>query len=87
MVVYFPEADMSVPGLPEAKAMDSFIVRIYKRSKENPGGLVGITEIVKTQEKKVFKSFDELLSILSLREPESGKKNAKSGLPANVDKQ
>jgi len=45
--------------------MESFIIRIYRRKENEPRELVGISENVESQEKKYFKSFDELLPILS----------------------
>lgn len=44
--------------------MDYYIVRIYQREKGDPDGLVGTVEEATSQERKVFRSPDELWGIL-----------------------
>jgi len=46
---------------------DNYIVRIYRRNAENPQKLIGLVEIVETQEKKSFKNIDELREILNFK--------------------
>lgn len=46
---------------------ESYIVRVYRREEDNPQGLVGLVELVETQEKKSFRNLDELLEIFNSR--------------------
>ncbi len=44
-------------------SMDSYIVRIYRQDEQNI--MVGIVEVVGTEEQKPFKTQEELLAILN----------------------
>ena len=44
--------------------MKSYIVRIYRREKDNPENLLGTVETSESADKFTFKNRDELLSIL-----------------------
>ena len=44
--------------------MDSYIVRIYRRDRDDPARVVGVVEVVARQELKRFTSLDELNGIL-----------------------
>jgi hypothetical protein len=44
--------------------MESYIVRIYREEKMNPHDLIGIVEEAGVEEKKVFRTLDELWNIL-----------------------
>lgn len=44
--------------------MDSYIVRIYRRSQTEPDELAGLVETVGTSERSSFRSFPELTSVL-----------------------
>lgn len=44
--------------------MDSYVVRIYRRDRDNPHNLVGLVEIVADQEERPFGNFEELQNIL-----------------------
>jgi hypothetical protein len=44
--------------------LSNYIIRIYRRDKNDPRLIVGIVEKVGTKEKKGFTSFDELREIL-----------------------
>jgi len=44
--------------------MDSYIVRIYRRSQDNPDELAGLVEMVGSSERMSFKTFSELTSVL-----------------------
>lgn len=46
---------------------DSYIVRVYRRDTEDLNCLIGLVEIIETQEKKPFNTFDELRVILKTR--------------------
>jgi hypothetical protein len=48
--------------------MDSYVVRIYRRSSSSPQNLVGLVELVEVNQERVFSSFDELRAILSCRQ-------------------
>jgi hypothetical protein len=47
---------------------ESYIIRVYRREEEDAKNLVGLVEIVETQEKKPFNNFDELRDILRSRD-------------------
>ena len=44
--------------------MESYIVRIYRRSRKEPGEVAGLIETVGTDEKRAFKSFSGLVSAI-----------------------
>ncbi len=50
------------------RAMDSYVIRIYRRDADDPRKCAGQAEIIETDEKKTFKNLDELLAILETRE-------------------
>ncbi len=58
--------------------MDSYIVRIYRRDREDTNRVSGVVEWSETREKKSFQGSDELLRILCVPEiklePEAGGK-------------
>ena len=56
--------------------MDNYIVRIYRREKDNPRLLVGLIEEVGVSGKKAFNSLDDLWEILN-RQEGGTKKNQK----------
>ena len=45
--------------------MDSYLIRIYLRDKDNPESIVGIIEEIGTKEKDSFKNLSELVTIIS----------------------
>ncbi len=45
--------------------MDNYIVRIYRREKDNPRLLVGLVEEVGVSGKKAFNTLDDLWEILN----------------------
>ena len=45
--------------------MDNYIVRIYRRKRDNPRVLVGVVEEVGTKGKKAFNDSDDLWKILN----------------------
>jgi len=44
--------------------MESYVIRIYRRDISSPQNLVGLVELVDSDEEKSFMSFDELREIL-----------------------
>jgi len=44
--------------------MDSYLIRIYRREKDNPESIVGIIEEIGTKEKHSFKNLSELGKII-----------------------
>jgi len=44
--------------------MESFIVRVYRRSRANPGEIAGLVETVGADEKRAFQSFAGLITAL-----------------------
>jgi hypothetical protein len=57
--------------------MDSYLIRIYRRDKENPEAIVGIVEEIGTEEKHSFKNLSELNSIIT--KPKRRKHNRATG--------
>jgi hypothetical protein len=53
--------------------MDSYLIRIYRREKDNPEGIVGIVEEISSKKKQPFKSLSELSVIITM--PEGSKAN------------
>lgn len=47
--------------------MDNYIVRIYRREKDNPRLLVGLVEEVGLKGKKAFNTLDDLWEILNAK--------------------
>ena len=47
-------------------SMENYIVRVYRRDIQNTCGVTGLVENVENEEKLVFHSLEELLSILSI---------------------
>ncbi len=45
--------------------MDNYIIRIYRREKDNPRMLVGLIEEVGSKGKKAFTTLDDLWEILN----------------------
>jgi hypothetical protein len=45
--------------------VDNYIIRIYRREKDNPRKLVGVVEEVGVQGKKAFTDLDDLWEILN----------------------
>jgi hypothetical protein len=44
--------------------MESFIVRVYRRSRTKPGEIAGLVETVGTDEKRSFQTFTGLITAL-----------------------
>ena len=44
--------------------MESYLIRIYRREKNNPESIVGIIEEIGTKEKHSFKNLSELSKII-----------------------
>jgi hypothetical protein len=44
--------------------MESFIVRVYRRSQTKPGEIAGLVETVGTEEKRAFQSFAGLITAI-----------------------
>ncbi len=51
--------------------MDSYIVRIYRRDKRNPGKAAGQVEVIEREQIVSFTCVEELLKILDLKEKEA----------------
>jgi hypothetical protein len=48
----------------ELFAMDSYVVRIYRRETHKPQDVAGLVEIVAKEEERPFANFEELRAIL-----------------------
>jgi hypothetical protein len=58
----------------------TYIVRVYRQDADNHDALVGLVEVVETEEKKIFKSSSELLNILTFkRKRKDGKRRRGKG--------
>jgi hypothetical protein len=58
--------------------MDSYLTRIYRRSKDDPDEIVGIIEEIDTGEKHSFKHVSELNAIIT--KPARKKRNRTTGI-------
>ncbi len=58
---------------------ENYIVRVYRRTHGIARGLVGMVEIVETEEKKPFVNFEELKAILESRDSSSIKNQPERG--------
>ncbi len=59
--------------------MDSYVIRIYRRNIEDPRQVVGLVEIISSQEQRSFRTFDELREILNpmMKRQSKGKNTGK----------
>ncbi len=57
--------------------LDSYVIRIYRRNSEDPQQVVGLVEIISSEEKKAFRTFDELREILQPENIKGVKKKEK----------
>jgi hypothetical protein len=57
--------------------METYIVRVYRRNKEDPHNIIGLVEVVGDEEKRAFHNTDELVSIITGQERECNKKDIK----------
>ncbi|MFI5295628.1 MAG: hypothetical protein ACHQ0Y_11460 [Thermodesulfovibrionales bacterium] len=58
--------------------MDNYIVRIYRREKDNPRVLAGLVEEVGTKGKKAFNDLDDLWEILNFIKRDTNGRREKS---------
>lgn len=63
--------------MPHKAFFNSYILRIYRFKKNDPGGLVGVIEEVGVKGKKSFTNYDELWEILNV--PKISKQTFKRG--------
>ena len=54
--------------------MESYLIRIYRREKDNPERIVGIIEEIDTKEKHSFKNMSELGKIICPAMEKTGQK-------------
>ena len=45
----------------------TYIVRVYRHDADNPDAVVGLVEVVETEEKRTFKNSADLLNILTFK--------------------
>jgi hypothetical protein len=57
--------------------MDNYIVRIYRREKDNPRLLVGLVEEVGLKGKKAFNTLDDLWEILNSQDRDARQAGSK----------
>ena len=60
--------------------MKDYVLRIYRREKNDPQIVVGVVEEVGVEGNKAFSNLDELWSILNSSRAEIGKLNKLNGL-------
>ncbi len=58
----------SCPVSQTGGAVDNYIIRIYRREKDNPRLLVGLIEEIGVSGKKAFNNLDDLWEILNRKE-------------------
>ena len=59
--------------------MDSYLVRIYRKTEDNPRMLIGVVEEVGKKEKKAFNTLHELWDILNRRRELKKRKTSGNG--------
>lgn len=57
--------------------MDSYLIRIYRREKDNSEGIVGIIEEIGAEKKQSFGNLSEMTTIIT--KPKRGKRNRATG--------
>ncbi len=67
--------------------MDSYLIRIYRRDKENPEDIVGIIEEIGTEEQHSFKNLSELNSIITKQKRRKRKRVTGKGMETKVEGQ
>ena len=67
--------------------MDSYLIRIYRRDKENPEDIVGIIEEIGTEEQHSFKNLSELNSIITKQKRRKRKRVTGTGMETKVEGQ
>ncbi len=55
---------MSDGGSSGMERIDTYIIRIYRRDKNDPRNIAGLIEMIGTGEKRIFANRDELFGIL-----------------------
>jgi len=60
--------------------MDSYLIGMYRREKDNSENIVGIIEEISTKEKYAFKNLSELGKIICLGIKKTGVKNKRKAL-------
>jgi hypothetical protein len=66
-----------MPG--KSSGIESYVVRIYRRGREEPKELIGVVERAGDAAQHAFKTPDELLQILAAPEPAPGRRTRESG--------
>lgn len=59
--------------------MDSYLIRIYRRDKENPEAIVGIIEEIGADRKEPFKNISELCDIIVQQRGDKDRIKKRSG--------
>jgi len=59
--------------------MDSYLIRIYRRNKENPKAIVGIIEEIGADRKEPFKNISELCDIIVQQRSDKDRIKKRSG--------
>jgi hypothetical protein len=72
--IIIPDSEESRTYPAGGHAMDSYVIRIYRRDADNPRNCAGLAEVIETDEKKTFKNLDELLEILKTQARNSSEK-------------
>jgi hypothetical protein len=65
--------------------LKDYVLRIYRREKNDPRILVGVVEEVGIKERKVFSNLDELWEILNSSKAQTGK-SKKPNKPSKLNK-
>jgi hypothetical protein len=54
-------------------SMESYLIRIYRREKDNPEGIVGIIEEIGTERKYSFKNLSDLSKVITMPKRRRGR--------------
>lgn len=66
----------------EGSSRENYLVRIYRRDKEDPDRIAGMVEFIEAGEKKAFATFDDLKAILAADRAKKRPKQS-NGMTAN----
>ena len=60
----------------QGSTRENYLVRIYRRDKEEPERIAGMVELIEAEEKKTFATFDDLRAILVREQATKRKKTS-----------
>lgn len=63
----------------DKSSRENYLVRIYRRDKEDPERIAGMVELIEAGEKKTFSTFDDLRAILGPGSGYQAEENKRTG--------